>query len=149
MFRFDGWRFLTIGRALERADAGTELLRVFADPAAPPGALDVAVEVADSVMTHRRRYSVETNRSTVIDLLALDDKNPRSVIYQVELIRGEVAHLPGASTAGRMSDLGAALLRMHTELRVMAPEEMTGARLTDLRDRVRALSDQLTAQYLG
>jgi len=149
MFRFDGWRFLTIGRALERADAGAELLRVFADPDAPAGAFDVAVEVADSVMTHRRRYSVETNRSTVIDLLALDDKNPRSVVYQIDLIRGEVTHLPGANKAGRMSRLASELLRMHTELRVMAPEEVTTRRLADLRDRVRSLSDRLTAQYLG
>ncbi len=149
MFRFDGWRFLTIGRALERADTGAELLRVFADAEAPPGAFDIAVEVADSVMTHRRRYSVETNRSTVIDLLALDDNNPRAIVHQIDLIRGEVAELPDAKIAGRMSELSSKLLRMHTELRVVTPEELTTERLADLKLRILELSDALSAQYFA
>ncbi|KAA9006743.1 circularly permuted type 2 ATP-grasp protein [Histidinibacterium aquaticum] len=149
MFRFTGWRFLTIGRSLERAHAGAELLRVFADDDAPSGAFDVAVEVADSVMTHRRRYSVETNRATVIDLLALDDKNPRAVVYQVALMRGEVAELPAATVAGRMSELSSALLRLHTELQVVAPEDLDSGTLAGIRDEIAALSDRLSAQYLA
>ena len=32
---------------------------------------DKALRMADSTMTHRQRYAVSTNRSTIIDLLAL------------------------------------------------------------------------------
>lgn len=57
MYRSTGWRFLGIGRAVERAGAMMHFLRVCTDPEAPEGALDLAIEVGDSVMTHRRRYA--------------------------------------------------------------------------------------------
>ena len=85
MYRFIGWRFL-VDRPLARARASRwpATLAALADPGAPDGALDLAVEVGDSVMTHRRRYAVATNRETVVDLLALDALNPRSVLYQLD-----------------------------------------------------------------
>ena len=83
MYRFTGWRFLSIGRSLERAIAMSGALAWLADPEAPDGALDLAVEIGDSVMSHRRRYAVATSRETVVDLLALDTLNPRSVLYHL------------------------------------------------------------------
>ena len=83
MYRFTGWRFLSIGRSLERAIAMSGALAWLADPEAPDGALDLAVEIGDSVMSHRRRYAVRTSRETVVDLLALDTMNPRSVLYHL------------------------------------------------------------------
>lgn len=148
MFRFTGWRFLSIGRALERADTGAGLLFAFAEETAPPGAFDIAVEVADSVMTHRRRYSVETNRNTVIDLLALDENNPRSIVYQIDLIRREVGQLPAARSNGRLSDLSSALLKLHTELRITTPDAVTTKRLGEIRAEIGSLSVALSAQYL-
>ena len=76
MYRFTGWRFLSIGRSLERAIAMAGALAWLADPEAPDGALDLAVEIGDSVMSHRRRYAVTTTRETVVDLLALDTHEP-------------------------------------------------------------------------
>ena len=70
--------------ALERAIAMAGALAWLADPEAPDGALDLAVEIGDSVMSHRRRYAVTTTRETVVDLLALDTMNPRSVLYHLE-----------------------------------------------------------------
>ena len=62
MYRFTGWRFLSIGRSLERAIAMAGALAWLADPEAPDGALDLALEIGDSVMSHRRRYAVTTSR---------------------------------------------------------------------------------------
>ncbi len=76
MYRFIGWRFLGIGRALERGWQMAGVLAVFADEAAPAGGLDIAVELGDSVISHRRRYAVATNRDTVMDLLALELAQP-------------------------------------------------------------------------
>ena len=90
MYRFTGWRFLSIGRSLERAIAMSGALAWLADPEAPDGALDLAVEIGDSVMSHRRRYAVTTTRETVVDLLALDTLNPRSVLYHLTEIREHV-----------------------------------------------------------
>ncbi len=66
------------------------------DRIAPDGALDMLLEIGDSVMTHRRRYNVNTARLTVTDLLTLDPLNPRSVLFQLNEIRTEVEQLPHA-----------------------------------------------------
>jgi len=148
MYRFTGWRFLTIGRSLERAIAMTTILRALADPAAPEGALDLAVEVGDSVMTHRRRYAVSTNRETVVDLLALDGLNPRSVLYQLTEVRTHVAHLPGAEVNGQMNELSRAVLRTHTALAVRTPDGLDSGALEALGGEIAALSDLIYDTYL-
>ena len=148
MFRFTGWRFLTIGRALERADGVAALLAAFGDIKAPLGGFDLAVEVGDSVMSHRRRYAVETNRNTVIDLLALDINNPRSILYQIDRIRDEDAELPKSRINGQMSTASRALLLLHTELATAAPNEITTERLWTMRRDISAISDALAALYL-
>ncbi|MEI4484589.1 circularly permuted type 2 ATP-grasp protein [Frigidibacter sp. MR17.14] len=147
MYRFTGWRFLTIGRALERANSMAWLLSTFADPGGPEGALDLAVEVGDSVMTHRRRYTVATSRSTVIDLLALDARNPRSVLFQFSEMKAQVAELPGSETLGLMPRLPRRLLELHTGIAVLGPDEMTTERLRALRGATADLSGLIAETY--
>jgi uncharacterized alpha-E superfamily protein len=148
MYRFTGWRFLSIGRSLERALATLAVLRALAAPDAPEGALDLAVEVGDSVMTHRRRYAVATNRDTVVDLLALDAMNPRAVLYQLAEVKAHVATLPGAEVNGQLSALSRAVLRLHTALAVRSPESLDGAALDALGADVAELSELLSEAYL-
>jgi uncharacterized circularly permuted ATP-grasp superfamily protein/uncharacterized alpha-E superfamily protein len=148
MYRFLGWRFLELGRHHERALGMAAILAALADPEAPDGALDLAVEIGDSVLTHRRRYAVQTSRETVVDLLALDGRNPRSIQFQLDGIRDQVALLPGAVQAGQLSALSRAVLRAHTELATELPETMTTKRLAEMRGRIAALSDLLTETYL-
>lgn len=148
MYRFVGWRFLSIGRALERAQHMTQLLATFAAPNAPEGSFDIAIEVGDSVMTHRRRYLIETNRNTVIDLMALDQRNPRSVRFQVSFVRGLVAELPNAQVNGELSDLARAILRIETRLAVADPARMDTDRLIALSTSLNKVSDLVTTSYL-
>lgn len=86
MYRFTGWRFLSIGRYLERGLHMTRLLGHMTGPDAPDGSYDMLLEIGDSVMTHRRRYNVNTAGLTVTDLLALDPLNPRSILFQLNEI---------------------------------------------------------------
>ncbi|MBP7242044.1 circularly permuted type 2 ATP-grasp protein [Amaricoccus sp.] len=148
MYRFTGWRFLTVGRSLERALHTVANLRALADPGAPDGALDLAVEVGDSVMTHRRRYAVSTNRETVVDLLVLDAMNPRSVLYQLTEVKQHVATLPGAEVNGQLSALSRAVLRTQSGLAVLTPEELDGFRLGEVAGEIGAISDLLSDAYM-
>jgi uncharacterized alpha-E superfamily protein len=149
MYRLTGWRFLTIGRSVEYAAATASMLRSFTDPDAPDGALDLAVEVADSVMSHRRRFAVETDRTTVIDLLALDPSNPRSVLNHLTEIRTHSGFLPGTMEAGAMSRLARAILRAHTSLAVQTPETLDGRALGETRADVWRISDLINETYFG
>lgn len=148
MYRFAGWRFLSIGRALERAQAMTRLLADFAAPTAPEGSFDIAIEVGDSVITHRRRYLIQTNRTTVIDLLALDHRNPRSVRFQVSSVRSLVAELPGAEVNGELSELARAILRVETGLAVADPARLDTDQLMSISRSLGRVSDMLTQSYL-
>ena len=148
MYRFSGWRFLSFGRALERADSLTAMLAVFADPEAPQGSLDIAVEVADSVITHQRRYRIETSRDTVVDLLALDVDNPRALLFQIQRMRYLAAELPGAREHGRLAALSRAIVPLESELSILEPAELDSECLRSLREGLAQTSDLLTAAYL-
>jgi uncharacterized circularly permuted ATP-grasp superfamily protein/uncharacterized alpha-E superfamily protein len=103
MTRLAGWRFLELGRRIERAVLTCRFVRELADPAAPEGALDVLLELCDSQMTYRQRYVMLAARAPVIDLVMLDPNNPRSVIYQLERIEAHLAALPKHVADGRLS----------------------------------------------
>lgn len=148
MYRFVGWRFLSIGRQHERAMAMSDWLIALADPGAPVGALELAVEVGDSVLTHRRRFSVATSRETVIDLLALDPMNPRSLRHQIDGLRAQIDLLPDARKEGVLSPVARDILRLQTDLAVADAEALTTGVLAGTRDRIAGLSDLLTATYL-
>ncbi len=148
MYRFTGWRFLSIGRSLERALAMITHLRALARSGAPDGSLGLAVEVGDSVMTHRRRYAVETNRETVVDLLALDDMNPRAILYQLTELKAHVAVLPYAVVNGQPSALSRAVLRAHTALAVLTPQDVDDRALAALRTEIEDISELLSVNYL-
>jgi uncharacterized alpha-E superfamily protein len=148
MYRFAGWRFLGIGRSLERASTMAQLLAHFAAPDAPEGALDLVVEVGDSVLSHRRLYAVATTRPTVIDLLACDANNPRSIHYHLAEIDSQVGFLPGAKEGKQMSPLASTTFKMHADLAVKRPEQLDTGTLLQIRGELGALSDLLTRTYL-
>ena len=147
MYRFLGWRFLSMGRLHERATAMTAILATLADPGAAEGALDLAVELGDSVLTHRRRFVVATRRNTVVDLLALDPLNPRSVRHQIDALRHQIDALPGAQVAGSLSPLSRAALRLYADLATFDADELDTAALQQLQSRIGAMSDLMTRAY--
>ena len=148
MYRFEGWRFLSLGRSLERAGMLAGMLAWFADDAAPEGAFDFAVEVGDSVLTHRRLYAVASSRATVVDLLGCDADNPRSIHYQLSELREHVAVLPGAREQGQMSQLSRAIMKLHADVAVKTPESLDTDALVAIRGELGLVSDLLTKAYL-
>lgn len=148
MYRFTGWRFLILGRELERASGMASALAHFADPAAPEGALDLAMEIGDCAMTYQRRYSLGTQRNMVVDLMVFDTMNPRSVLYLLDRMRNLIALLPGAETHGVMSPLARAALRAHAAIAVETPETVDRAALAALEERLDELSDLVSGAYL-
>jgi uncharacterized alpha-E superfamily protein len=149
MYRFTGWRFLSIGKALERAATMTACLSTLAAPSAPEGALDLAVEIGDSVMTHYRRYTVSTNRDTVVDLLGLDELNPRSVLCQLNDIEAHLTHLPGGGQHRQMTPVTRSVLRARTDLALQTPETLGTKCLHRLHGEIAEMSNQLTLAYLS
>jgi uncharacterized circularly permuted ATP-grasp superfamily protein/uncharacterized alpha-E superfamily protein len=113
--RGHGWRFLTIGRRMERALQMLELLRVGVAQAPFPDDqyLEVLLQVADSSTTYRSRYLASIRTRYVLELLMSDVSNPRSVAYQIavvaERIQGLPAHQEERGVGGAPPETGLAL----------------------------------------
>lgn len=149
MYRFTGWRFLSIGRTLERAQGMTAVLVVFADRNSPVGGLDLALEIGDSTMSHRRRFSVTTLRETVLDLLAFDSLNPRSIAYQLTEARDQIGLLPKSPGSLHLTQPEKAALKIHTRISVASPEDMDTQALLDLRSEILTLAGLISETYLN
>jgi uncharacterized circularly permuted ATP-grasp superfamily protein/uncharacterized alpha-E superfamily protein len=162
MTRAEGWRFLDLGRRLERALHMAALLKgTLVAPAEQEGpVLDAVLEVADSGMTYRRRYLGSLRAEAVLDLLVFDETNPRSLAAQLVALDDDLNHLPRpARGAVRSAEQRLALAAL-SAVRLAEPEPLTavagdGVRpaLRELLDRVGGwlpeLSDAITQQYLS
>ena len=95
MTRGHGWRFLDLGRRIERAMNATGLIRrALEDGTSDSAVLEPLLEIADSSMTYRRRYFARPQLSPVLDLLLLDDTNTRAVAFQLAAVSDHIRHLP-------------------------------------------------------
>ncbi|MGE3305279.1 MAG: circularly permuted type 2 ATP-grasp protein [Rhizobiaceae bacterium] len=147
MYRFTGWRFLEIGRRLERGIQIAHTLAWATRQDAPDGALDMMLEIGDSVLTHRRQYTVSVGRRTVVDLLGLDPLNPRSVLFQLDRLKAEIGLLPGSGKL--LSPAAKEVLRIHTQLAIREPGEMGPDALDAVADDIAGLYGSLASTYFG
>jgi uncharacterized circularly permuted ATP-grasp superfamily protein/uncharacterized alpha-E superfamily protein len=101
MTRLGGWRFLELGRRIERAIVTCRFVRRFG--ARLDRGLDTLLELCDSRITYRQRYVMVASRAPVIDLTLLDPSNPRSVAFQFDQIEGHLDAMPHMRSDGRLS----------------------------------------------
>ena len=144
MYRATGWRFLTIGRSLERAASMADLLALLTDPQAPSGSLDLAIEIGDSTMTHRQRYAVMASRESVVDLLALDGQNPRAILFHLTEIKDQADRLTGGARQGHLTEFARRVLAVQTRTALFTPETLAAAALRSLRGDILGLSGALS-----
>jgi uncharacterized circularly permuted ATP-grasp superfamily protein/uncharacterized alpha-E superfamily protein len=96
MTRGLGWRFLELGRRLERAYQTLELVRRLgnAEAEVESAALDALLDLCDSGMTYRARYQTGLRGAGIIDLVVSDEANPRAVGFQIATLVEHLRHLP-------------------------------------------------------
>ncbi len=150
MTRGVGWRFLSIGRRLERLSALCQVLQVATVEGRTHG-LDWLLEYADSTVTYRSRYLVAPEWLPVLDLLLRDEVNPRSVAFQVKGLAEYIAKLE--LSHGRFaSDV---LAPAHHALRNVSsvdlhPEsEALADVIAQLQRAAHAVSDELTLKFFS
>jgi uncharacterized alpha-E superfamily protein len=112
MTRAQAWRFLDMGLRLERAVYLCTLLdATLRSPEADnPSVLEAVLDVADSSITYRSRYNLLPHIPAVFDLVLLDDKNPRSVLFQIVQLTQHFERLPLEREAAR-PDSGKSILQ--------------------------------------
>ena len=149
MTQLAGWRFLELGRRIERAILTGRLVRCFARAGAPEGGLELLLELADSQITYRQRYVMVAARAPVLDLVLLDPNNPRSVAFQLDRIETHLSALPGRSATGRLSPVQQIVASIATRLRTVEAAAIDEALIVDIEQSLMKLSDAITAAYLS
>ncbi|MBI1289811.1 hypothetical protein GC173_01015 [bacterium] len=106
MTRGHTWRFLDIGRRVERSINILTLLKSTAvHKQEHEGAvLQALLEVADSAMTYRYRYLTTLQLDAVLDLLLTDESNPRSLAWQFANLSEHVQELPREKSTHRSTE---------------------------------------------
>jgi uncharacterized alpha-E superfamily protein len=101
MTRGQGRRFLEMGRRIERSLHTLGLIRAtLVSPAASEAPmLEALLEIADSLMTYRRRYLSRLQTIPVLDLILIDPDNPRSLAFQIRELSMNIASLPRTEDA--------------------------------------------------
>ncbi len=167
MTRGPGWRFLDMGRRIERASGAIQLVAAALVPPRPGGGpqpdsqrLDeMLLEIADSSMTYRNRYLGALEAGPLIDLLVIDETNPRSIGFQIAALEDHVAHLPQDSSSPVLSGeqravMAATSLVRLADVSALAATDADGGRpqlgqlLTRLDGSLRAMSESITHHYL-
>ena len=120
MTRSFGWRFLDMGRRVERSIQTTALLGCLlaAEDPEDDGSLILVLDIGDSFMTYRSRYLLTPQLAPVLDLLLLDETNPRSVAYQLEALAGHLERLPRSATEPSGSNAQRTVHGLLAELRL-------------------------------
>ena len=105
MTRNYGWSFLDMGRRLSRASHLSELLLGIFGKASTGvddiGSLSFVLELADSFITYRSRYRMAPVLPLVLDLLLVDESNPRSIAFQLAALSRHIDTLPQSGRGRR------------------------------------------------
>jgi uncharacterized alpha-E superfamily protein len=147
MSRGSGWRFLDLGRRLERGIDSCRFARQFASDDASGDDLDVLLDLADSQITYRSRYLVGLSLAPVRDLVVLDPFNPRSVAFQVGAIADHLAALPTLKEDGMPEIPRRLALSLTAEIGTEEAGRLTPTRVMVLEQALLALAAAVEERY--
>jgi len=158
MVRALGWRFLDMGRRVEKALQSIRLIRSSLVPVLPEDQqfqmLEAIMLNSESLITFRRRQYDGSGMMQGLDLLLLDKSNPRSVFYQIELLREHLVELPASAHGQGQADEDRFLLEASTAMQLSSIEKLveenkesnTRPELEQLLSRIQYLLEATSSQ---
>jgi uncharacterized circularly permuted ATP-grasp superfamily protein/uncharacterized alpha-E superfamily protein len=98
MLRGVGWRFMQIGRRLERtmqtAAIIDKLLVVEVNEKDQSTLIQALLQTLENLISYRRRYRARMGVQSSLDLVMLDVSNPRSLLFQLDELERHLQALP-------------------------------------------------------
>ena len=147
MGRTAAWRFLDLGRRIERATTMARACRLFGMAGAGVDDLSTLLDLADSQISYRQRYLTGIARVPVVDLVALDPGNPRAIAYQTQRIVERLGELPVLDDDGMAESQQAQGIALNAILATATAANLGADTLGDVERRLGALSDAIARRY--
>ena len=147
MTRLGGWRFLELGRRIERAIVTCRFVRQFG--ARLDRGLDTLLDLCDSRITYRQRYVMVAARAPVIDLTLLDPSNPRSVAFQFDQIEGHLQAMPHMRPDGRLALPRQISMATAAKLRTADAARVEDNLILATETALMHLSEAISSTFLG
>jgi uncharacterized alpha-E superfamily protein len=150
MTRGVGWRFVSIGRRIERLATLCTTLQV-ATVEGRMHELDWLLDLADSSVTYRSRYLAAPEWLPVLDMVVRDEANPRSLAFQAKGLGDFIARLE----AGHGEFASTVLAPAHAALRALPAAELRpeSAQLAEaiaqLQGAASAISDAVSLKFFS
>ncbi len=159
MTQDQSWRFLMIGRRIERLQflAGVPARLLESPAAADQSGLDWLLELADSTITYRGRYLSTAQLLPVLDLILLDPANPHALMHQLDKLVDSLKQVGDDGDYGLSAvrdklaslDLGVLESEMQYPARLPKALAILAALLREVANAGFLLSDQLTLRYFA
>ena len=157
MTRDDGWRMLSMGRHIERMSTLAEALSEAFDTAALKSDIgfSLVLNFFDSTITYRSRYLQQRDPQALVELLALDRDNPRSLAWIAQTLASRIAKLsetPSGSVPAMLSAFNLPHQWKIDEVMALASADDTAAiieRLRGARLDAFSISDALSQRYFS
>lgn len=140
MNRVAGWRFLDMGRRIERGLNMCVMARTLADDDATTDDLDLLLDLADSQISYRARYLVGLALGPVRDMVMLDPYNTRSLAFQIEALKQHLSVLPTLHEDGIMEEPGRILLPLAAEVETLDAGALSARKIRQLEEALMAFS---------
>jgi uncharacterized alpha-E superfamily protein len=149
--RDEGWRFLVLGRSLERLDMTTRLLLAQFSQAAGPPEWVTTLRCCSAYEAYLRTYRRGVEPALVAEFLLLDRLFPRSAFHALALAEECLAELePASSRTGLDDEARRVLGRARVELEFRRVEELLAdlaAHLHALQSACAAASDAVSRRF--
>jgi uncharacterized circularly permuted ATP-grasp superfamily protein/uncharacterized alpha-E superfamily protein len=149
MTRGFGWSFLDMGRRIARArNLAQLLLGMFArtwGSEEETGSLLFTLELADCFITYRSRYRLAPVMPLALDLLLVDETNPRSVAFQLAALVRHIDTLPHSGQGSARVEEQRTALALLTEMRLADVESLAKSNNGGVRASLGALLERQIA----
>ena len=164
MTREPGWLMLDSGRRIER---GLWLIRMMKALLVPEYdellehmILESFLSTHESLITHRPRYRSYLQMQTALDVLLIDETNPRSLAYQLERLQRNLARLPRPRLDKKLSAEEKFVLEATTQLKLVDAPSLAratptegyaklAALITFIEERLMSISETLNHFYFS
>jgi len=151
MSRDDGWRFMVLGRSLERADMTTRLVSARYGETWGPTGWTTTLRCCSAYEAYLRTYRRGVDASLALEFLLLDRLFPRSVFHALTEAEEALGDLdPRASRSGVDDEARRLLGRVCAELEFLRVDDLLedlGTQLTRIQEECGEVHEAIARRY--